>query len=370
MSSSQPNKITTKQGHVVYLDILRVVAILAVVPAHIAVVHFANTDVFSTTWDISNIWNCLCRWSVPVFVMISGALFLDPTREISFHKLYSQNICRIGRVLIFWSIAYALLDFITGPFQGNKRILITHIITGHFHLWFLYMLLGLYCIVPLLRPICKDMKLVRYFLVLSLFFSFLVPSIVKFLTGLTLIAPHPILSETLKTINILFDYRFYFHFTLGYVAYFVLGHYMHQVLLQSKQRKFIYALGILGWTFSIVFTRIVSHTIHGSFDFYTGGDGTLWALFESLAIFVFVKQHAHLLSSKLIAVFHSFSKYVLGIYVIHMGVRDCLSKIFDIYSTDFNPLFSIPLLALLILCWSWIGTEIIKRIPWLEKRIL
>ena len=77
--------------HIAYFDVLRVIAILAVIVLHVAVKPFGNTDVFSFTWEMANMWEGLVRWGVPVFVMISGALFLDPTREISFHKLYSKN---------------------------------------------------------------------------------------------------------------------------------------------------------------------------------------------------------------------------------------------------------------------------------------
>ncbi len=51
-------------------------------------------------------------------------------------------------------------------------------INGHYHMWFLFMIVGLYLIVPfLLRPIVRDEKLLRYFLLLTLIFTFLLPQI-------------------------------------------------------------------------------------------------------------------------------------------------------------------------------------------------
>ena len=360
----------TMKTHIAYFDVLRVIAILAVIMLHVAAAHFSDTDVFSFAWEMSNMWDGLVRWGVPVFVMISGALFLDPAREISFHKLYSKNIFHIISVLLFWSVGYALIGFVTGSSQGNIEKLIAHTVLGHFHLWFLYMLLGLYIIVPLLRPICKDMQLVRYFLILSLFFTFLIPTVTKVLTGLDLIMPDSIFSMGLKAINSLFDEHIHFHFTLGYVAYFVLGYYIHQLDLLPKQRKIIYLLGVLGGVFSIVFGQFIAHTSHTNFDFYSGGNVTLYVLFESLAIFIFVKYHIDMLSEKLIIFFNYLSKRVFGIYLIHAGIQSCLSKFFGISSSSFNPLFSIPLLALLIFCLSWVGIEMIRKIPWLGKRIV
>ena len=44
-------------------------------------------------------------------------------------------------------------------------------------MWFLFMIVGLYLIVPFLRPIVRDEKLLRYFLLLTLIFTFLLPQI-------------------------------------------------------------------------------------------------------------------------------------------------------------------------------------------------
>ena len=357
------------KGHIVYFDVLRVIAILAVITLHVATAHFYNTDVLSFTWGVSNMWDGLVRWGVPVFVMISGALFLDPTREIDFHKLYSKNIFHIVCALLFWSFCYAGVGFVTGPSQGNVEKLLEHIVIGHFHLWFLYMLLGLYIIVPLLRPICRDIKLVRYFLLLSLFFSFLIPSIVRILTGLDLAFPDSIYSRSLRGVNKLFE-QTYFHFTLGYAAYFVLGYYIHRLQLSANQRKVLYLLGILGWECSILFTQFVSRTTHQLFDFYTGWDVMLPVLFETLAVFVFVKYHIHMLPAKLISVFNYLSKCVLGIYLVHVGVQSCLDVCFNLSSTSFNPLFSIPLITFLVFILSWAFVEIIRRIPLLNKYII
>lgn len=352
--------------HIAYFDVLRVIAILAVITLHAT---GSYTDVFSYNWEVSNVWKSLTRWGVPVFVMISGALFLDPKREIGFRKLYLKNILHIVTILIFWSIGYACLGFVTGSSKGDVEKLLGHLILGHFHLWFLFMLVGLYMIVPLLRPICADKKLLRYFLLLSIFFTFLIPTIVKILMGFDLILPNAVPARALEAISRLTG-QTHFHFTLGYVAYFVLGYYMHQISLSSNQRKIIYLLGVLGWVFSLLFCRFISQIAKSPFDFYSGGNITLYVLFESLAIFVFVKCHIDMLSANVLAVFNYLSKRVLGIYLVHSAVQSALSSLFGISRDLFNPLFSIPFVALLVFCLSWVVTEIIRKIPWLGKKII
>lgn len=63
------------------LDILRIVSIAAVVIIHTASQYLGKLDVTSPYWEIFNFYDGIVRWAVPVFVMISGALFLNPAKE-------------------------------------------------------------------------------------------------------------------------------------------------------------------------------------------------------------------------------------------------------------------------------------------------
>ena len=76
------------------LDLLRIVATAAVVLLHTAKRVWYNVPVSSTDWYISNIYLSAVRWAVPVFVMISGTLFL--LRDVSIKKLYRNNILRMA----------------------------------------------------------------------------------------------------------------------------------------------------------------------------------------------------------------------------------------------------------------------------------
>lgn len=61
---------------VIYFDILRIVAIFFVVFVHLAAQHWSDVDVSSRAWFAFNLYCTTGKWSVPIFVMISGALFL------------------------------------------------------------------------------------------------------------------------------------------------------------------------------------------------------------------------------------------------------------------------------------------------------
>ena len=75
-----------------YFDLLRVISSFAVVVIHVTSAAMNTTEVSSQTYMANALLNSIMRWAVPVFFMISGALFLDPKREVTTKKaLYKDN---------------------------------------------------------------------------------------------------------------------------------------------------------------------------------------------------------------------------------------------------------------------------------------
>ena len=92
-----------------FLDYLRVFAIFFVVMLHASTQNWCSTDVNSFAWQVFNIYDSLSRWAIPVFVMISGALFIP--RKISLSKIFKKYILRLVISLVFWSLFYCPLCF-------------------------------------------------------------------------------------------------------------------------------------------------------------------------------------------------------------------------------------------------------------------
>ena len=61
---------------VIAFDGLRILAAFAVVVLHTVATLFMDSYP-SSDWNVANVYESLVRWSVPVFFMISGALFLN-----------------------------------------------------------------------------------------------------------------------------------------------------------------------------------------------------------------------------------------------------------------------------------------------------
>lgn len=97
------------------------------------------------------------RWVVPAFFMVSGALMLDPAREMGWDKTL-RHAWRLVFVLLTFGFGYCLVESAVNLGLGNPLGIVAdalyRLVTGRSwdHMWFIYALLGFYLITPVLRP--------------------------------------------------------------------------------------------------------------------------------------------------------------------------------------------------------------------------
>lgn len=184
------------------LDHLRVLATLGVILLHTgAIVVIARRDSAPDLLSVFNVGNAadsLGRFAVNCFFMVSGALLLDPARRFALRKQF----LRVALPTLTWILLYAAANLalhaqgirgVTGALRqvgtASPGELARRLVEGAavYHLWFVYVLLGIYLVVPLLRaitdrPEARAAPLVRWFLVLWLVTD-LVPRWVGFFLG-------------------------------------------------------------------------------------------------------------------------------------------------------------------------------------------
>ena len=343
----------TEQNRTLCFDFLRVFAVLAVMLLHVAANKWRVVDVHSYEWQIFNFYDSIVRWGVGAFTMISGALFLS--RDNTLTKIFSKYIFRIATAFIFWSFVYAFRDYTK---SGDILKALSHLIRGHYHLWFLFMIVGLYMIIPFLKNIVASEFLTKYFLVLSLIFAFVIPETVNIVM---------LISEKYGLFLKKYFDGFHMHFVLGFTSYFILGYYLNNIAISKKAERIIYELGILGFTATILMSVMASLiTNKPSHVFY--GNLTLNVLLESVAVFVFFRLH-YPKSERLIKIFRSLSQYTFGAYLVHDAVKSVVHK-FMFNPLSFNPLFSVPLIAVIVFIVSFMISGILNHIPVLRKYIV
>lgn len=167
---------THESGHIVWLDVVRLVAMFAVVCCHC-------TDPFNfypgTSPDIGEIkfwgaaYGAVLRPCVPLFVMITGALLL-PVRGSS-GAFYKKRITRVFFPFLIWSVLYNLFPWLTGLLGVEPRVILDFfpysgedvmrqslgVSLGYIggipfnfsllsvHMWYIYLLIGLYLYLPI-----------------------------------------------------------------------------------------------------------------------------------------------------------------------------------------------------------------------------
>lgn len=351
-----------------YLDRLRVFGAYAVILVHVAAEFIFTVDVGSDAWEAMNIVDGLSRWCVPIFVMISGALFLNKNpqgedRTKDYRKIWKKNILHLITSFFFWSIVYCLTDYYR--LENMDHVWahrVSEILFGPPPFWFLYMMFGLYILLPFLRPIAHDQKLLNGFIVFSAIFTFLLPSLQLITTDLA--GENPFLSQAVSTVfsgigNITW------HFTLGYTSYFLIGYALESKEISKRQQWIIYLLGLFGWIAVPVLTSYFSNIAGGIVTHYYGYF-FLPTMLAAIALFVFGKYHWNRPSR----LWRFLSDHTFGVYLVHHLV------LFELRHHFANPFPGIHTIGGLLLAAgtvfgiSLLISIVIRHIPILKRWVI
>ncbi len=343
-----------------YPEALRILAIFAVVVLHVAASKWTSVGVESFAWKVLNAYNSMVRWSVPVFVMVSGMFMLDPRKQLSLRTLFGKNALRIATAFCVWSAAYAANDVWLGklPFAWNRAALAGiagKFIFGHYHLWFLFLIVGLYAVTPVLRKIAEDRRIMEYFLVLAAVFA----------GGLSLLKLVPGAEDGVRWAN-----RFSVQLPLGYAGYYVAGYYFKIREIGARGRRILYALGILGVVATAYFTQAVSVSRGGPYRELYGNLLPNTAL-PALAVFVFFKHAPGLreLTGAARARLRASASAVFGIYLVHDLFNQWLGRV-GFHALAFNPLLAVPVVALVLFAASLAVVSVLACVPGVKKYAL
>ena len=169
--------LSTAKNRVVWLDVVRFVAMFTVVCCHCADPFNFYSGEPSAELEQIKFWGAaygaFLRPCVPLFVMITGALLLPVRGEAS--VFYKKRISRVFWPFLIWSVLYNLFPWITGllgfkpevilnffPYSGEEAtrqalsVSLKNIaeIPLNFslldvHMWYIYLLIGLYLYLPI-----------------------------------------------------------------------------------------------------------------------------------------------------------------------------------------------------------------------------
>ncbi|MCR5794384.1 MAG: acyltransferase [Solobacterium sp.] len=225
------------------LSLLRVIAASAIIFLHTcsSVIDQRFRDVYldPKAYSFFVTGKIMMKWALPVFIMITGALMLDPERKITVRDCLRKYALRMFLVILLFGIPMAWMARYFHTHAITAELLlggIGDVLTGNSwdHLWYLYELTAVYLLMPFIRKASDAMDDKEHMYILAALFAldFVLPFLYRFL-----------------------NIQDWLQIPMGYwIFYLLAGHMLYQK--RTEIRKVIPACaGIVSLVLMIVFCR-------------------------------------------------------------------------------------------------------------------
>ena len=337
-------------------DRIRNLATFMVVLIHASapVAHGEGSDFNGLWWWGGNFWNSLTRPGVPLFVMLSGYLLLG--KDYPLPVFLKRRFSRVVIPAVFWMLVYSLYGYLAKGSPASIGAALKGIVTGpvHYHFWFIYLIIGLYLVYPILRPWVRSAtdRDFYYFFALSALGTW----------GYKFLA-------TFYQIHL----GVYFELFTNNCGYFVLGYFLgNRVLLREDTSPAIepafrihrhtplllVVLGTLG-------TMVASYVLN---TFFATGKTQVF-FYDYLTPNVAISAIGWFLLAKtafnhkpLLDIERDFTAASFGIYFAHVLVMDLWGRMGYWHSMTY-PMVVAPLLATMIASLTFLAISLIRVLP-------
>lgn len=342
----------TAKQHIYGFSYIRSLACIAIIILHTvySAVLLFGSDIDAQTNITSMAVVDSMMWAVPCFIMVTGALLLETERKITYKKLFGKYILRIFAALVIFGMVFRVFDIIMDKEPVNVAAFLKglyEIFTGTSwsHIWYLYLLIGLYLLLPFYKKVVDNSsaKEIKYLLAVYIIFLSILPML------------------EIWGINC----GFYIHVSTIYPFYLFGGYAIYKHIYcpgkaASLVMFIIATLLIIGctvvrWIYDIPSMEIL------------WGYASLFVIMQAVGFFALLKDVKHTGFRAVKWLLLKLDECSFGVYLIHMiFVRLILRYI------GFNPYENGGILAFVaviagILVISYAITWILKRIPFLKK---
>lgn len=346
----------------IQIDLIRICAIACVVTIHVVSPFLSYSPFFETpTYWVASIIDAISRVGVPMLVMISGYLNMRGSVEHDVAGFIKKRTKRIVWPLIAWCFIYFLWSKYYMHFEMNiKSIydLVVAFFRSYYHMYFMYLILGLTLITPILKKVFDNMSKAKS--LLMIYSIFLIAMIVTTVKGFYLSDIH-----TFETT---------FTYFMPYIAYYLAGYYYGNKLHGESSSKKLFAIYL-----TTIFATILLNYLY---MLYTGwGRGNLLNLSTYFYFFEYFSPTVILMSVTLyiltinstylpaivrfvpIRVVQNLSNASFGVYLIHPMIINILNKfaMFDLSRITSPVLLYMILKVFLVVTLSYILVLALRR---------
>lgn len=335
-------------------DYLRSISCIAIVLAHVASSYWSVVDRGGSQFVVMTIYNAMTRFAVPVFMMLSAAFLLEPDKGSDIKKC-TRRFGKFALNFYIWSAFYAfqsiILKALTGAditkdmwYSAGQRFL-----WGHYHMWFVFLVLGFYLLLPIVSKITEQKTVMEYFLILWVVTRFFAPLI-------SLVIPKTnFLNTWISKLDL--------NMLIGYLGYFVLGYYIRKYGFVNKVRYTLYISGAIS-LFYIMLETIRQSRLQDKYveDYFS--PSSFGILILSVAVFTFFASIKR--KNTCPTFIASVAKHSFIIYMLHPFFLEKLN-LMGITTLSFPCEISIPVLTIGIFVCTYLVAVILKKIPYINK---
>lgn len=219
-------------------------SVVGVVAIHVFANMVGNDAVHgSIRWWGAVVFDLGFVWVVPVFVMISGALILEPRQHRKGPAdFYRRRLLRLGPPFVFWPLFYVFVvsSVMAGEVAGWRGFVLGMVDgRSYTHLYFLWLIVGLYVVAPVLAAFLRDGGLRR---------SKIIAVVVLAVTVATLISANVLTAagyERSLSQSALTQW-------LPYVGFFLAGWALKDTVLRGRRLVAVAAVAVVGTVAVIV----------------------------------------------------------------------------------------------------------------------
>lgn len=288
---------------IIYLDILRIVAIIAIISLHVSggYLSFLKLPDQYNVWKVSLLIDVISKWGTAVFLMISGVLMLAPRKVKSIKSFLIHRFIRIFVPFIIWVFIYKLIQDPDSDYSSVDTYLkiFKDILTNNlsYHLWFVYMIFSMYLITPVLSVFINNapQKTIQYYFMFWILVT-LIPQFIEKYFSISLYINH------FLTLN-------------NYVGFYMIGYYFQMYTI--KLPKKIYLLIPISMVLNFYLTKYASLAINKT-DYFYLTRFSIWNVINAILIF-----HAFMSFSWEKFISPRFSNYITTFSLLSYGVFLC-----------------------------------------------
>ena len=365
-------KECASEGRIAFIDWIRVVACFLVMLVH-ASENFYGADNSGLAGNMSMLANesnrfwvafydgFLGRISVPLFMIVSAFLLVPVKTGVTMGDFYKRRFRRIIPPMVAFMLLYTFLPLAWGGMSLEQSWADFKMLPFNFpsmagHLWFMYPLISLYLIIPVISPWLEKASAKEELTFLGIFaLSTFIPWIHRFIT------PE------------LWGECFWNGFSMlwycsGYLGYLVMAHYIRYHLDWSRRRRmtvgaacFLIGAAFTGWSFWFMGepgVTIETPLLEWSWEFCT--PNVLVASFGAFLMFSCIECRT---VPKFIG---SLSRMSFGMYLMHLFFLGPIARLM-IGGSAADPVvpvyLAIPCIAVLTFICCAVTTRLLSLIP-------